>query len=145
MLIHSCFVCLWSPCLLAALPPVRDQGDCGSCWAIVTAAIVEAAHFKVTGELIQLSVEQLLDCDAADQGCAGGFFYGAMQYARDIGLCKEAQYPYAGVKGWCGSPVTLPLSASKLASYSALPSNNEAAMLAALASGPIAVAVRFWY
>ncbi|CAN1149218.1 Probable cysteine protease RD19D [Linum perenne] len=94
-----------------AVTNVKMQGTCGSCWAFSTTGAVEGAHFIATGKLVNLSEQQLVDCDnvcdekeklACDKGCSGGLMTNAYRYLiKAGGLQDEASYPYTGKPGQC--------------------------------------------
>lgn len=52
--------------------PVKGQGRCGSCWDFSAVGVVESAHAILTGDLENLSEQEILDCDFLDGGCGGG-------------------------------------------------------------------------
>jgi len=75
---------------------VQDQGDCGSCWAFGAAGSLEGAIKKKTGELINLSEQNLVDCDQESWGCKGGLEVLAWDYIiKNKGINTEEDYPYA--------------------------------------------------
>jgi len=85
-----------------AVTPVKDQGQCGSCWSFSTTGVIEGAYFKKTGKLVSLSEQNLMDCSKRNFGCDGGFPYYALQWAIDNGgIDTEESYPYEMRQNLC--------------------------------------------
>jgi len=96
-----------------AVSGVRDQGDCGSCWAFGAVGTMEGQVFLKKGSLLELSEQNLVDCDhvcqtfpgwgkSCDEGCDGGMEPNAFQYViNNGGINLRSDYPYEGVEGEC--------------------------------------------
>jgi C1A family cysteine protease len=92
-----------------AVTRVKDQGQCGSCWAFSTTEEIESMNFMSTGNLVELSVQQIVSCDTVDQGCNGGDTVTAYQYVQGAnGLCLGSQYPYTSGGGNTGTCQSFP-------------------------------------
>lgn len=81
------------------LPPARDQGTCGSCWAFSTVAALETAVAAFDGEHVDLSEQYLVDCNTMGYGCGGGFYVHEMH--ENPGAVWERDYPYTAYDGSC--------------------------------------------
>ena len=78
--------------------------DEGSCWTFSAAAAVEGINQIVTGEMISLSEQELLDCSTGSYGCEGGFTEKAFEYIiRNCGIDTEEDYPYVGFQTQCNA------------------------------------------
>ena len=124
-----------------AVTPVKNQQQCGSCWAFSSTGALEGAWFLANKTLPNLSEQQLVDCSTAqgNEGCNGGLMDYAFQYVIDNkGLGSEASYPYVAT-----GPNTCKKVASvvKIRNFTDVPTNSEAALLAAVARQPVSVAV----
>jgi len=127
-----------------AVTPVKDQGQCGSCWSFSATGSLEGALFVKTGQLVSLSEKNLMDCSWSygNMGCSGGWMDSAFDYVvANGGLDTEASYPYQPVNGF-----TCKYNPSNSAlvekSYVDIPSGDESALKEAVANhGPVSVAI----
>jgi len=134
-----------------AVNPVKNQAQCGSCWAFATVANIEGAGFVETGKLVSLSEQELVDCDkdTGDEGCQGGLPSNAYKdMIKDhLGLELESAYPYKARDGTCQKD-----SSKEVAFISAWQqiSTDEDQIAAALVKyGPLAIGINAnpmqWY
>jgi len=94
-----------------AVTPVKNQGDCGSCWSFSVTGNMEGVYKVAHGELPVLSEQQFVDCDhecmiykgqkSCDSGCDGGLMPNAMKYAIENGVTTEEKYPYKAKAHTC--------------------------------------------
>jgi len=126
-----------------AVTPIKDQGQCGSCWSFSTTGTLEGAHFLATGQLVSLSEQQLVDCARRYNcyGCSGGWPAKALDYIRDNGGVEtENAYSYEARDSSCRyNPSYV---GATVRGKVTLPAADETALKNAVATkGPVSVLV----
>lgn len=131
--------------------PVKNQGQCGSCWAFSAVGGMEGAHALKTGNLVSLSEQELVDCvlGGADTCSTGGFQQQGYDYVINAGGEEsETDYPYTATSG-NGCKFDKSKVVAKFSSYMNVTHGNETALQAAIVSRPtVPVAIdasSFWF
>ncbi|CAK4649498.1 unnamed protein product, partial [Aphanomyces euteiches] len=121
--------------------PVKDQGDCGNCWAFSAVGTAEFAHCIATGENLDLSEQQVTSCDKSSGGCDGGYPSAAIDYQHNGGICLESAYPYtSGTTGQTGSCQSR-CAKKTLSIGETVQTEGEDSLVAALNKQPVSVVV----
>lgn len=124
-----------------AVTGVKDQGQCGSCWAFSATGSMEGAYEIKHSTLLSFSEQELVDCSGSygNDGCEGGLMDQAFEYVKDSGISAEDDYPYTAQDGNCNTKAArTPL---KLTGYVDVKVNDDSALAAAAMLGPVSVAI----
>jgi cathepsin L len=124
-----------------AVTPVKDQGQCGSCWAFSTTGGLEGAWQIATGSLTSMSEQFFVDCSKQNSGCNGGLMDYAFQFAEGTAVATEDSYAYTARDGTCKSSFTTAIPAGGVTGYKDV-SNSASGLQSALNSGPVSVAIQ---
>jgi C1A family cysteine protease len=130
-----------------AVTPIKDQGQCGSCWAFSTTGSTESAWQIGSGSLKSLSEQQLVDCaTATSNGCQGGSMAGAIQYESGVDMATEASYPYKAADGTCKTSFTTAIPQGGITGYKSVGNflfgASVANMQSALMTQPVSIAIQ---
>lgn len=123
-----------------AVTPVKNQGQCGSCWSFSATGDMEGAHFLATKKLVSLSEEQFVDCDKVDHGCQGGLPSNAYDYAiKAGGVDSESSYAYRGVGGTCKFSKSNVVA--KIASWEKVSTDEDQIAAYVATNGPVSIGI----
>jgi len=122
-----------------AVSPIKDQGQCGSCWAFSTTGSVESLNYLKTGKMELYSEQQLVDCSKSygDMGCNGGLMDYAFDYIHDHGITTENKYPYHASDQTCSTNK----GAHTISGHVDVPAGDTAQLAAAVNQQPVSIAV----
>jgi C1A family cysteine protease len=125
---------------------VKDQKQCGSCWAFAVIGVIEAFAKKDLNSSERLSEQHLVECDKSNSGCRGGWYSSAFNFATQKGLYKESDYPYTGTdfgscKTECKTPYLKISGVKSCTNNGSWKSCGSTEVEEMLETGPIATAI----
>jgi len=140
----------WRDATPRVLTAVKDQGQCGSCWAHAATEAIETATALATGNLYVLSQQEIASCTPnPDQcggtgGCNGAIAELAIDYIKTVGIQEEWTWPYQSYwgKNFNCSVAATSFPVTNVSGYTHVGHNDADAVLDALAhAGPLAISV----
>ena len=128
-----------------AVTPVKDQGQCGSCWTFSSTGALEGAHSIASGKLLSFSEQQIVDCANLKHGypsfgCNGGNQSVAFKYLERNMAELESVYPYTAKNGTCQYNKSS-ATAVDVSTYTIVTKDNVEQMKAAVAKQPTSVSI----
>lgn len=122
------------------MSPIKDQDECGGCYAFASIAAIEAAYAIKTGNIVRFSEQFLINCGWQSKieglnGCSGGSLISAMEFFKQVGIQLEKDVPFIGKDGKCelGHPVVLKVKDVEQDIW------NVGELMMAVLKGPVAV------
>jgi C1A family cysteine protease len=143
--------------LIGAVTPVKNQGQCGSCWVFAATGSMEGALSIASGKAaVSLSEEEYLACYGKDYTvCNGGDAAQALRWAQNHSICTEASYPYVAPTGKpfpppptlvchasnCSNPANVGVPQGYVTQIHYVTPKSEVALMEAVSIGPVAVSI----
>jgi len=131
---------------MGAVTPIKDQGQCGSCWSFGTTGGIEGQWQIATGQLKSLSEQQLVDCAGfPNMGCSGGNPQFAVGYESKHAVASESSYPYQAKKGSCQTSFQTAIPSGGVTGYNkvgGLFGANKNDMMSAVQQQPVSIAIQ---
>jgi hypothetical protein len=128
-----------------AVTQVKNQGQCGSCWAFSTTGGLEGAWEIGAGQLTSMSEQQFVDCDKSSMGCNGGSMATAFSWAESKNVCTEQSYPYTAKDGSCKSSCSTAIPSGGVTGYKSVGSllfkATKAKLQSAIQQQPVSIAI----
>lgn len=135
---------------LGKVTDVKDQGQCGSCWAFSATGAIEGATAIASNHVWGgkhggegFSEMQIVNCDTnqGDEGCNGGDMVSAQQWViSNKGINAEEAYPYTDSDGKCDVPASS-FAVGKITGVVQVTINNCSALIEAVNIGPVSIAI----
>jgi len=125
-----------------AVTPIKNQGQCGSCYSFSTTGSIEGQWFRKNNVLISLSEQQIVDCSTGygNNGCNGGLMTNSFQYVKHAGgIETERAYPYEAKQKYCRFNTAY--IGAKVKGYSNVGASESSLKAAIASTGPISVAI----
>jgi len=123
-----------------AVTPVKNQGQCGSCWAFSTTGGLEGAWQLASGSLTSMSEQFFVDCSKQNSGCNGGLMDQGFSFAQSHAVATESSYPYTARDGTCKTSYSTAIPTGGVTGYTDV-SNSASALKSALDGQPVSVAI----
>lgn len=124
-----------------AVTPVKNQGNCGSCWAFSSTGALEGLNFikNKPSSIASYSEQQLVDCSTSygNHGCNGGLMQNAFKYVQANGITTEQNYPYTAKDGTCKTKTGV----FKITGYKNVPHKSSGGLAGACDGQPVSVSI----
>jgi C1A family cysteine protease len=131
----------WNWANHGAVTPVKDQGQCGSCWTFSSTGALEGAWYIKSGQLLSFAEQELVDCVQLCFGCGGGNFFSSFHYWKTHFPMSEASYPYTAKNGACVYNQNDSYTNVQVTGSVQVTANNKSALQNAVYLTPVSVAI----
>lgn len=122
------------------LSPVKNQKQCGSCWAFSTTSSIETFMRINNYTVDRLSEQELVDCSLQNNGCSGGIMHKAMDYViEQNGLYSNEVYPYVGMDNNCTKLNETKVAGSNISSYDFIIPKSALDIMISVSKNPVAI------